>query len=139
MEDPGASTRSSGLALAGALALSLVLYPYLVFAFALGAMSETTEALIVIFAGPALIWAGFAIYIVRKWRQGWRSVWKFPLIVIIGCLFWPALLLLLSESIRRALLPRRPAHVAGYCVVCGSPLVGDARYCASCGAAVLVQ
>jgi hypothetical protein len=127
------------MALAGALALSLVLYPYLVFAFALGATSDSTEMLAVVFGVPALLWAGFAIYIVRKWRQGWRSVWKFPLIVIIRGLFWPALLLLLSESSRRALLPRRPAHAAGYCVACGRPLVADARYCASCGAAVLVQ
>ena len=76
-----------------------------------------------------------AAYIVRKWRRGRTSVWKIPLLVLMACLFWPALLLLFSQSIRRALLPGSPLHAGSNCVACGSPLPSEAMYCPSCGAA----
>ena len=135
MEHPEKTPRSSAAGLIGALALSLPFYPYLLFLFALSAMDSGTGALVFIFGAAAVGWLILAGYIVRKWRRGWTSVWKISLLVLMACLFWPALLLLFSQSIRRALLPGRPGKAAAYCVACGCSLPADALYCPSCGAA----
>ena len=135
MEHQEKTRRSSVAALIGALALSLPFYPYLVFVFALSASDSGTGAVVAIFVVPAIGWVILAAYVVRKWLRGWTSVWKIPLVVLTACVFWPALLLLFNQSIRRALLPGRPSEAAAYCVACGAPMPGEALYCASCGAA----
>jgi hypothetical protein len=79
-----------------------------------------------------------AAFVISRWRRGWRSIWKAPLILLIGGLFWPALFLLFSRSMRQGLLPAPPSHtiVDGCCSACGVPLPADARFCTSCGTAL---
>ena len=127
--------RSSIAGLIGALALSSPFYLYLAFLFALSAMDSGTGVLVFIFGAAAVGWLILAAYIVRKWRRGWTSLWKIPVLVMMACLFWPSLLLLFNQSIRRALLPGRPSQTAAFCVACGGPMPGEAMYCPSCGAA----
>ena len=130
MEHQEKIRRSSVAALIGALALSLPFYPYLLFVFALSASDSGTGTgtVVAIFVGAAIGWVILAAYVVRKWLRGWTSVWKIPLVVLTACLFWPALLLLFNQSIRRALLPGRPSEAAAYCVACGAPMPGEALY-----------
>ena len=73
-----------------------------------------------------------AAFVITRWRRGWTAVWKAPMIVLIGGLFWPALFLLISRSVRRGLLPTRPGH-DGTCSACGVTLMADALFCQSCG------
>lgn len=134
MEDHEKIRRSSIASLIGALALSSPFYLYLAFLFALSAMDSGTGVLVFTFGAAAVGWLILAAYIVRKWRRGWTSLWKIPLLVLMACLFWPALFLLFNQSIRRALLPGRPSQAAAYCAACGSSLPADAMYCPSCGA-----
>src|SRR3954447_7065134 len=139
MEPHEGSSRSSIKGLVGALVLALPLYPYLLLFFALAAMDSSTGAVIFIFSASAVGWMILACVIANFWRKGWASVWKIPLLVMVGCLFWPALLLLFRRSIRRAVLPGRPFRGAAYCVSCGSSIPAEGRFCPSCGTAAVAQ
>jgi hypothetical protein len=135
MEPREGISRSSIKGLVGALVLALPLYLYLLVFFALAAMDSSTGAVIFVFVASAAGWMILAWVIANFWRKGWASVWKIPLLVMVGVLFWPVLLLLFSRSIRRAVLPGRPFRGAAYCVSCGSSIPVEGRFCPSCGAA----
>jgi len=123
-------------ALAGTLPVGL----YLLFIMALGVGSQadidnrdvTSGEYAAVFIVPVVGVVVMAAFIIVCWRRGWRCVWKIPLIVMIGGLFWPALLVLISGSVRRGLLPTRPGH-DGSCSACGVTLMPDAVFCQACG------
>lgn len=84
------------------------------------------------FIVPVVCGLALAAFVIHRWRRGWISIWKAPLILLIGGVFWPVLFLLFSDSVRRGLLPTRPGH-DGSCSACGVTLMADALFCQSCG------
>jgi hypothetical protein len=133
--DHAAIRRSSVVSLIGALVLSTLFYPYLLFLFALSAEGDSAGWIVFVFGAPLVGWLILAAYIGRMWWKGWTRVWKIPVLGLMGAMFWPALFLLFSKGVRRALLPGRPWQPGGYCQDCGTPWPPDARYCQQCGAA----
>ncbi len=132
----------------GALVAALVgtvpvgLYLFLIMALGIGDQAEMDSRDVgsgetaAIFIVPVVGALALAAFLIRRWRRGWMGVWKTPLILLLGGVFWPALFLLFSRPIRRALLPTPPGYALGvYCASCGVPLTADSRFCRSCGAA----
>src|SRR3954453_17434797 len=85
-----------------------------------------------VFIVPVVGVVVMAAFIIVCWRRGGRGVWKIPFVVVIGGLFRAALLVLISGSVRRGLLPTRPGH-DGSCSACGVTLMPDAVFCQACG------
>ena len=132
--------RSSLADLVAALFLTLLVGVYL---FGLTAFAVFSQAdidnrnvsdgdIATLFIVPVVGGLVLAAFVVSRWRSGWSSIWKAPLIVLIGGVFWPALFLLISRSVRGGLLPTRPGH-DGSCSACGATLMPDALFCQSCG------
>ena len=135
--------RESPAGLVVALVATLPVGLYLLFIMALGVSSQaemdnrdvSSGEYVAVFVVPVVGVVALAAVVVICWWRGWRNLWKAPMIVMIGGLFWPALFLLCSRSVRRGLLPASPSQVAddGTCSACGVPLPADARFCPSCG------
>ncbi len=132
--------RSSLADLIAALFLTLLVCVYLfgITAFAVISQADidnrdvTDGDVATIFIVPAVGGLVLVAFVITRWRSGWSCIWKAPMIVLIGGLFWPALFLLISRSVRRGLLPTRPGH-DGTCSACGVTLMADALFCQSCG------
>jgi hypothetical protein len=144
VNQPTTPKRSPVGALIAALAgtVPVGLYLFLIMALGIGDQAEmdnrdvSNVEIALVFIVPVVGALALAAFLVRRWRRGWRGVWKTPLILLLGGLFWPALFILISRPIRRRMLPTPPAHeLGGYCASCGVPLTPDSRFCPSCGAA----
>ena len=137
--------RSSLAGLAAALVGTLPVGLYLLVIMGLSVVSQadidhrdvSSGEYVAVFVVPVVGVVALAGFVIDRWRRGWTGVWKIPMIILIGGLFWPALFLLLSRSVRRGLLPASPNRAAddGTCSACGVPLPADARFCPSCGQA----
>ena len=137
--------RESLAGLVAALVGTLPVGLYLLLIMALGVSSQadidnrdvSSGEYVAVFVVPVVGVVVLAAVVIICWRRGWRNIWKVPMIIMIGGLFWPALLLLCSRSVRRGLLPASPSQAAddGTCSACGVPLPADARFCPSCGQA----
>jgi hypothetical protein len=143
MDQPVNPQRSSVGALIAALAgtVPVGLYLFVIMALGIGDQADidnrtvSSGEIAAIFIIPVVGALALAVFLIRRWRRGWRGVWKTPLILLLGGLFWPALFVLLSRPARRRMLPTPPWYsVGGYCASCGEPLTADSRFCASCGA-----
>jgi hypothetical protein len=143
MDQPVTPQRSPVGALIAALAgtVPVGLYLFLIMGLGIGDQAEmdnrdvSSVEIALVFVVPVVGALVLAVFLIRRWRRGWRGVWKTPLILLLGGLFWPALFLLFSRPIRRALLPTPPGYaLGGYCASCGVPLTADSRFCPSCGA-----
>jgi hypothetical protein len=139
--DPHKTPQHSSLAdLIAALVLTLLVGVYLfgITAFAVASQAEIDNRNVsdgdvaTIFIVPIVGGLVLAAFVISRWRSGWSCIWKAPMIVLIGGLFWPALFLLISRSVRRGLLPTRSGH-DGSCSACGVTLMADALFCQSCG------
>ena len=140
MDQHNPPQRSSLADLVAALFLTLLVGVYL---FGLTAFAVFSQAdidnrdvsdgdIATLFIVPVVGGLVLAAFVVSRWRSGWSSIWKAPLIVLIGGVCWPALFLLISRSVRQGLLPTRPGH-DGSCSACGVTLMPDALFCQSCG------
>lgn len=135
--------RASPAGLIVALVATLPVGLYLLFIMALGVGSQaemdnrdvSSGEYVAVFVVPVIGVLALAAFVIDRWRRGWRSIWKAPMIIMIGGLFWPALFLLCNREMRRGLLPASPhqADDDGTCSACGVPLPADARFCPSCG------
>jgi hypothetical protein len=138
--------RSSLAGLIAALVGTLPVGLYLLLIMALGVSSQadidnrdvSSGEYVAVFVVPVVGVVALAAVVIICWRRGWSGIWKAPMIMMIGGLFWPALFLLCSRSMRRGLLPASPTRRAadGSCSACGVPLPADARFCPSCGQAL---
>jgi RNA polymerase subunit RPABC4/transcription elongation factor Spt4 len=123
--------------------LPVGLYLLLIMALAVASQADidnrdvSSGEYVAVFVVPVVGVVMLAGFVIRYWRRGWRNVWKIPMILMIGGLFWPALFLLCSRSMRRGLLPASPNQAADdeTCPACGLPLPADAQFCPSCGQA----
>src|SRR6478672_3839695 len=132
--------RESLAGLVAALVGTLPVGLYLLLIMALGVSSQadidnrdvSSGEYVAVFVVPVVGVVLLAAVVIICWRRGWRNIWKVPMIIMIGGLFWPALLLLCSRSVRRGLLPASPSQAAddGTCSACGVPLPADARFTA---------
>jgi hypothetical protein len=142
MDQHNPPQRSSLPDLVAALFLTLLVVVYLfgIMAFAVISQADIDNRdvsdgdVATIFIVPIVGGLVLAAFVISRWRSGWSCIWKAPLIVLIGGLFWPALFLLISRSVRQGLLPTRPGH-DGSCSACGVTLMADALFCQSCGTA----
>ncbi|MFL6051100.1 MAG: double zinc ribbon domain-containing protein [Gaiellales bacterium] len=140
MDQHNPPQRSSLADLIAALVLTLLVGVYLfgLTAFAVFSQADidkrnvTDGDVATVFIVPAVGGLVLAAFVITRWRSGWSSIWKAPLIVLIGGVFWPALFLLISGSVRRGLLPTRRGH-DGSCSACGVTLMPDAVFCQACG------
>jgi predicted nucleic acid-binding Zn ribbon protein len=141
MDQHNPPQRSSLAELIAALlgVLPVGLYLLLIMALGVGSQADidhrdvSSGEYVAVFVVPVAGVVALAVFVIDRWRRGWTGVWKIPMIIMIGGLFWPALFLLTSRSIRRGLLPARPNHGDGSCSACGSQVPADARFCPSCG------
>lgn len=109
--EPGA--RASVWELGAALFGSLLVLPVALFATALGlggVEEESSEAVLwaLLIAIPLAAWGAVVVFLVRYWLRGYRRLWSFPLVVVVGFFFWPLLLLLINSKVRKTVLPYPP-------------------------------
>jgi hypothetical protein len=140
MDQHKSPVRSSLADLTAALlgTLPVGLYLLLIMALAVASQADidnrdvSSGEYVIVFVVPVVGVVMLAGFVIQYWRRGWRNVWKIPMILMIGGLFWPALFLLISRSVRQGLLPTRPGH-DGSCSACGVRVMADALFCQSCG------
>ena len=143
MDQPVTPQRSPIGALIAALVATVPvgLYLFVITALGIGDQADidgrkvSSGEIAAVFIVPVVGALALAAFLIRRWRRGWRGVWKTPLILLLGGVFWPALFILLSRPARRRMLPTPPwSSLGGYCATCGVPLTADSRFCPSCGA-----
>jgi hypothetical protein len=108
--------RASVWELVAALLASLLILPVAFFVAVIGGSDEwsVTEAWVWVLGITLVAWGSVTGVVVHFWFEGWRRVWTLPLVIVVGAAFVLALLLLLSSSIRRSVLPRGPAPTRGH-------------------------
>jgi hypothetical protein len=119
MDQHKSPVRSSLADLTAALlgTLPVGLYLLLIMALAVGSQADmdnrdvSSGEYVAVFVVPVVGVVMLASFVIQYWRRGWRNVWKIPMILMIGGLFWPALFLLISRSVRQGLLPTRPGRI----------------------------
>ena len=62
-------------------------------------------------AATLVAWVIVVVLVVHQWRGGWRRLWRLPLLVLAGVLFFPILFLLFSSTFRRGVLPQACSKV----------------------------
>ena len=109
MDQHKPSQRESPAGLVVALVATLPVGLYLLFIMALGVSSQanmdnrdvSSGEYVAVFVVPVVGVVALAAVLIICWWRGWRNLWKAPMIVMIGGLFWPALSLLCRRSVRR--------------------------------------
>ena len=118
-ESGSTGARASGWELVATLVCSVILIPPVFLFFLLGAadIAEQNPGIseVALLAGAIaatlVAWVIVVVLVVHQWRGGWRRLWRLPLLVLAGVLFFPILFLLFSSTFRRGVLPQACSKV----------------------------